>query len=106
MKKTRTPQSANPNKTMNMTQTTTDAAALIRRTLRNDYGWSSRKVSVRADYFSMGSSIDVTIKDPAVDYRVVEAVAENCDAIVKATKGAIYMFNVSVRYSPGVASSM
>jgi len=87
-----------------MTQTTTDAAALIRATLRDDYGWSSRKVSVRADYFSMGSSIDVTIKDPTVDYRVVEAVAKGQSRVRRDEYSGEILSGgnryVSVRYSP------
>ena len=64
-----------------MTESTKDRAATIRKTLKDDYGWSSRAVSVRTDYFSMGSSIDVEIKDPTVNYAVVEAVANEAQSI-------------------------
>jgi hypothetical protein len=62
-------------------QSTTDRAAIVRKTLKDSYGYSSRQVSVRSDSFSMGSSIDVTIKDPSVNYAVVEAVASGQESI-------------------------
>ena len=60
---------------------TTDHAAAIRQTLKARYGWSSRQVSVRADYYSMGSAIRVTIKDAAVMPSTVEAVAKQAESI-------------------------
>lgn len=54
---------------------TTDRVALIRKALK-DWGWSSRVVSVRSDYFSMGSAIRVEIKDPNVPLDVVRKIAE------------------------------
>jgi hypothetical protein len=60
--------------------TTTDRAAAIRATLKAK-GISSRKVSVRADYYSMGSSIDVRIKDPDVSLPLVKAIATPHESI-------------------------
>ena len=57
-----------------MTMTTTDRAAQIRQTLKGK-GITSRQVSVRADYFSGGSSIDVRIKDANVSLSLVESIA-------------------------------
>lgn len=58
-----------------MTGTTTEAAAEIRAELKR-LGWSGRDVSVKASYFSMGSSIDIRIKNPDVPSRKVKAAAE------------------------------
>jgi hypothetical protein len=60
---------------------TTEHAAQIRQTLKAKHGWSSRQVSVRADNYSMGSSIDVIIKDPAIPLPVVKAIAEVAEHI-------------------------
>lgn len=56
--------------------TTTEHAAFIRRELKRRHGWNSRQVSVRARYFSLGSSIDVEVKDAAVSLAAVKAIAE------------------------------
>ena len=61
--------------------TTTEHAAEIRETLKREHRWTSRQVSVRAEHFSMGSSIHVEIKDPAVPLPVVKAVAETAERI-------------------------
>lgn len=53
---------------------TTDRAAQIRAALKAK-GWTSRDVSVRAEYYSMGSSIHVVIKNPDVPLAPVEAEA-------------------------------
>jgi len=55
---------------------TTDAAAVIRAELRA-LGITSRKVSVRTDSFSPGSSIDVRIKDAGVRLSVVLEIAQH-----------------------------
>lgn len=54
---------------------TTDRAAAIRAALKAK-GWSTRKVSVRSHYYSMGSSIYVTVKDPDIPLTEVSAIAE------------------------------
>ena len=64
-----------------MTMNATEYAAQIRSTLKNKHGWSSRQVSVRAEYFSMGSSIEVTVKDPAIPLPVIKSVAEGAESI-------------------------
>lgn len=65
-----------------MTYTTAaqDASA-IRTELKKHYGITSRQVSVRASSYSMGSSIDVTINDPAVDIREVKNAADRHEKI-------------------------
>ncbi len=60
---------------------TTDYAKQIRTTLKAKHGWTSRQVSVRAEYFSMGSAIEVVIKDPCVPITAVKAVAEQAERI-------------------------
>lgn len=60
---------------------TTDRAAIIRTALKHQHGWSSRQVSVRADYYSMGSSINVTIKDPNVPLDVVTTIAKQQERV-------------------------
>jgi len=59
---------------------TTEYAAEIRKALKAK-GWSTRDVSVRAKYFSMGSSIDVTIKNSSVPLPVVKEIAERAESI-------------------------
>jgi hypothetical protein len=63
------------------TKTTTDHAAEIRAELKRAHGWTSRQVSVRAEYFSMGSSIDIVVKDPAVPLPTVKAIAARAESI-------------------------
>lgn len=60
---------------------TTDHAADIRQTLKARYGWTSRDVSVRAESYSMGSSIHVRIKNPAVAIEPVRAIAMQSEDI-------------------------
>jgi len=54
--------------------TTKETAAEIRRELKRA-GWNSRAVSVRTDYFSGGSSIDVTVRREGVPYSDVRRIA-------------------------------
>ena len=81
----------------------TEHAAQIRSTLKKAHGWSSRQVSIRAEYFSMGSSIDVIVKDPAIPLPAVTAVAERAETIRRCeVSGEILSGGnryVSVRYS-------
>ena len=58
----------------------TEAAKKIRAELKA-IGINSRKVSVRSDSFSMGSSINVEIKDPAIKLAVVEEIANKAQRI-------------------------
>jgi len=81
--------------------TTTDRAAIIRAALKAK-GWNARKVSVRADYYSMGSSLHVTIKDADVPLAVVEAIANEHESIDRDQFGDILSGGnrfVHVRYS-------
>lgn len=61
--------------------TTTEEAAKVRARLKRERGWSSRQVSVRARSFSLGSSIEVEVKDPAVPLATVKAIAEEAERI-------------------------
>lgn len=62
--------------------TPAEDAAEIRKAYKAR-GWNSRDVSVRAEQFSMGSSINVTIKDPRVDWREAERIAEGKERIAR-----------------------
>lgn len=81
---------------------TTERAKEIRKALK-EHGWNARKVSVRSDYFSMGSEIRVVIKDPAVDLETVEKIANEHESISRCEiTGEILSGGnryVSVRYS-------
>ena len=53
-------------------------------TLRAQYkaaGWNARMVSVRTSYFSMGSSLRVTVRSADVDFAKAKAMAENVERI-------------------------
>ncbi len=63
-----------------MNESTTERAAIIRAALKAK-GWTGRDVSVRADYYSMGSSIDIRIKNPAVPSAIVKKIAEEHERI-------------------------
>ncbi len=56
------------------TQSTTEAAKEIRQTLKK-LGYTSRQVSVRAQYFSMGSEITVKIKDITCNFAAIHEIA-------------------------------
>ena len=59
---------------------TTDRAAQIRAALKAK-GWSSRDISVKAEYYSMGSSLHIRIKNPTVPLAPVEAIANAHESI-------------------------
>lgn len=59
---------------------TVERAALIRAALKAK-GWSSRLVSVKAESYSMGSSINVTVKVPHIPLSVVAAIANEHEDI-------------------------
>lgn len=61
-------------------KSTTDHAKEIRAAYKAR-GWSSRKVSVRSEYFSMGSSIHVTVKHPEVCAVEAERIAKEHSAV-------------------------
>ena len=67
---------------------TTDHAAQLRAALKAK-GWTSRDISVRADYYSLGSSIRVVIKNPAVPLNTVKALAESHERIDRDGYGEI-----------------
>jgi copper chaperone CopZ len=53
----------------------------IRQNLKKLYGITSRQVSVKAHTYSLGSSIRITINDPAVDIREVRNVANKHERV-------------------------
>lgn len=67
---------------------TTDRAATIRRTLKAR-GWTSRDVSVRAEYYSIGSSIHVVIKNADVPLTTVERIANEHERVDRDQWGEI-----------------
>lgn len=56
-------------------------ARLIRTELKSRHGWTSRQVSVKSDSYSMGSSIDITIKAPGISIAAVEEIANGQERI-------------------------
>lgn len=81
---------------------TTDRAAQLRAALKAK-GWTSRDVSVRAEYYSMGSSIHVVIKNPDVPFAPVEEAANQHERIDRDGFGEILSGGnrfVHVSYSP------
>lgn len=68
---------------------TTERAAIIRQELKAKHKWSSRDVSVKADHFSMGSAIRISIKNPAVPMAAVKAIAEAHESISRDASGEI-----------------
>lgn len=69
-------------------KTTTDEAANLRAALKAK-GFSSRQVSVRADYYSMGSTLRVQIKDARVPFVLVKRLAEAKERIDRDQFGEI-----------------
>lgn len=59
---------------------TKESAARLRQEFKSR-GWNARKVSVRTEYYSMGSSIHVMIRDAAVSYEEVCRVACGAESI-------------------------
>lgn len=56
-------------------------AATIRAALKSGHGWNSRKVSVKSDSYSMGSSITVTILAAGISKAVVAEIANRHDHV-------------------------
>ena len=83
--------------------TTTEHAAAIRNTLKREHGWTGRQVSIRAEHFSMGSAIDIVVKDPVIPLPVVNAVAEHAECISRDERTGEILGGgnryVSVKYS-------
>lgn len=72
-----------------MSMSTTERAAAIRSALKSQHGWTSRQVSVRAQYYSMGSSINVRVNDPDVSIERVEEIANAHERIDRDQFGEI-----------------
>ncbi len=60
---------------------TTERAAIIRQELKAKHKWTGRDVSVKADHFSMGSAIRISIKNPAIKLADVKAIASAHESI-------------------------
>ena len=60
--------------------TTKERAAAIRAEYKKR-GWTARDISVRIDLYSMGSSIDVRIKNPRVSFDIAKKIAEGHESI-------------------------
>lgn len=68
--------------------TVAEHAKQIRKTLKAA-GISSKQVSVRSESYSMGSSINITIRDLSVPYAVVKAAASEHERIDRDENGEI-----------------
>lgn len=56
-------------------------AKLIRKRLKKEHGWTSKQVSVRIERYSMGSSINVTVKSADVAPAVVKEIADSYERV-------------------------
>lgn len=65
---------------MNYTHTVAEKGKMLRKQLK-DLGYSNRKVRVRSESYSMGSSIHVTIVDREVDTEKVKQVARQFEEV-------------------------
>lgn len=74
------PTMSDPTPTPYVHITTEEAAQQLRQRLKAA-GYNSRRVSVRKSYSSMGSSISVTIHDPAISLHAVKELAEPAECI-------------------------
>lgn len=59
---------------------TKERAAQMRKEFKAN-GWNARKVSVRTEYFSLGSAIHVTVRDASVDIAKAKEIAERFESI-------------------------
>lgn len=66
--------------TVNRYETPADAAARIRAAYKAK-GWNQRKIGVRSESFSMGSSVTVEIRSPEVDEAEAKRIAESAERI-------------------------
>lgn len=60
--------------------TTTEAAAEVRALFKKQ-GWSPRQIGVRADYFSLGSALRITLKDGSIPIHKVKEIAQGKEHI-------------------------
>lgn len=70
-----TVETANDNAESTKYISTTERAAMIRAQIKRELGATSRQVSVKTDLYSMGSSINVLIKDASVSMADVTRIA-------------------------------
>ena len=89
--------------------TTKERAKAIRAALKAK-GWNAKKISVRVHSYSMGASINVTIKDASIARKVVEAVASSYQEVSRcAYSGEILGGGntyVSVSYASGALDGL
>ena len=57
-----------------------EIAAEIRKDLKK-LGYTPRQVSVRSEYFSMGSSVSITVKDITCDFDAIDRIARSYERI-------------------------
>lgn len=62
-------------------ESTKEAAARIRAFLKKEKGWNARDVTIRTEYFSMGSSIHATIRNARVPGHELKAILESGEQI-------------------------
>jgi hypothetical protein len=60
-----------------MGMNTKEKAQDLRSKLKSQLGYGPRQVSVRTEFFSGGSAINCKVKDPQVDFKAVEELAES-----------------------------
>jgi hypothetical protein len=74
---------------MSASKSTAEHAQDLRAAFKSK-GWNARKVSVRVEYYSCGSSIHVTIRDLSIPLADVEAIASSAESISRcSTTGEI-----------------
>jgi hypothetical protein len=61
--------------------TTAERSAAIRKALKATHGWTSKHVSVVTHEYAGGSSIRISIKDPAVPLSAVKAIADGHESV-------------------------
>lgn len=62
-------------------ESTKEAAARIRAMLKEKKGWNAKDVTIRTEYFSMGSSIHATIRNARVPGHELERILESGERI-------------------------
>lgn len=70
-----------PTPTAHTYTTAAEDAAKIRAELKRVRGWTSSQISVKSDSYSMGSSIDVTIKAAGIKLAVVKEIAKEFERV-------------------------
>lgn len=85
-----------------------EKAVAIRKILKGK-GWGPKEISVRSESFSMGESVNVTIKNPWIAKKAVEAIADEFKSIRRDESGEILSGGncyVSVNYDCGAFNAL